>query len=162
MAFGRNVSWTTDTVGDVAATDVVRHPWPTHMSYNYGRYYRSLPPDKELIVLRNSRLYEDWVKVNQLLIGVSDGNTMNEIPTPPPFQENVRNVSSQYRTKDRWRPQSPMEQQWLCSLLYNEIRTYILILSRAINLNEDDLREALEDVNEMCNQRGENKNIVYA
>jgi hypothetical protein len=95
-------------------------------------------------------LYNDWVKIHDLLSGDGDiSNLLNKAP-PPPFKENVRNVSSNYHTKDKWTTQTPEERQWLCSLLYDEIRKYIMILSRAINLNDDDLLEALMDVNEKC------------
>jgi len=124
--------------------------WQSHMSWNYRRYYQSMPIDKELIVMRDKHLYSDWVKVNELLSGDdAAGYSSNEAP-PPPFKENVRNVSSNYHTKEKWTTHTPEEQQWLCSLLYDEIRKYIMILSRAINLNDDDLLEALEDVNEKC------------
>jgi hypothetical protein len=108
-----------------------------------------MPIDKELIVMRDKHLYNDWVKINDLLSGDDVSNLLNEAP-PPPFKENVRNVSSNYHTKEKWTTQTPEEQQWICWLLYDEIRKYIMILSRAINLNDDDLLEALVDVNEKC------------
>lgn len=126
--------------------------WQSHMSWNYRRYYQSMPNNKELIVMRDKHLYSDWVKVNELLSGDDANYSLNEAP-PPPFKENVRNMSSNYHTKEKWTTQTPEEQQWLCWLLYDEIRMYIMILSRAINLNDDDLREALEDVNEKCASR---------
>ncbi|KAL3788577.1 hypothetical protein ACHAW5_006239 [Stephanodiscus triporus] len=141
-AFGLNDSWT-KADGDVA--DDIHHPWLTHMSFNYRRYYRSMPSDKELIVLRNNHLWEDWAEVNRLL-GGGDADTTH------PFQENERNVSGNYRMKERWTIQTPEEQLWLCRLLHEEIRYYIMIVSRAINLDEDDLWEALNDVDGMCSE----------
>jgi hypothetical protein len=142
VAFGLNESWTKPT-DDVA--DVIDHPWLTHMSFNYRRYYRSMPPDKELIVLRTNHLWEDWEKVNRLLSG-------GDAETTHPFLENERNVSGNYRTKERWSIKTPEEQLWLCRLLRDEIRYYIMILSRAINLDDDDLLETLVDVDGMCNE----------
>ena len=123
--------------------------WQSHMSWNYRQYYQSMPIDKELIVMRDKHLYNDWVKINDLLSGDDISNLLNEAP-PPPFKENVRNVSSNYHKKEKWTAQTPEEQQWLCWLLSDEISKYIMILSRAINLNDDDLLEALVDVNEKC------------
>jgi hypothetical protein len=117
--------------------------WHSHMSWNYRQYYQSMPIDKELIVMRDKHLYNDWVKIHDLLSG-------DDVSNPPPFKENKRNVSSNYHMKEKWTTQTPEEQQWLCWLLYDEIRKYIMILSRAINLNDDDLLEALVDVNEKC------------
>lgn len=121
--------------------------WQSHMSWNYRRYYQSMPTEKELIVMRDKHLYSDWVKINDLLSGDGISNSLNEAP---PFKENFRNVSSNYHTKEKWTTQTPEEQQWLCSLLHDEIRMYIMILRRAINLNDDDLRGALEEINEKC------------
>ena len=144
--FGLNESRTESVVGgDVEAAD---HPWFTHMSFNYRRYYRSMPPGKELIVMRTDHLREDWEGVHRLL----GGDDAWADTAHHPFLENERNVSGNYRTKERWWIDTPEEQLWLCMLLHDEIRHYIMIISRAVNLDEDDLFEALVDVDGMCNE----------
>jgi hypothetical protein len=160
VAFGLNESRTESSVvvGDVVvevADDDADHPWFTHMSFNYRRYYRSMPPGKELIVLRTDHLREDWEGVHRLLLGGGGGDDDAGTDTTTahhPFLENERNVSGNYRTKERWRIDAPEEQLWLCRLLHDEIRHYIMIISRAVNLDEDDLLEALVDVDGMCNE----------
>lgn len=143
IAFGLNESWAVANGG---------HPWLNHMSFDYRQYYRSMPPDKELIVLRSEHLWEDWVKVNHLLRIENDDAYKNSWPSVPPFQEIHRNVSHKYSMKERWKTQTSEEQLWLCQLLQEEIQTYLLIVMRAINLDEDDLLEAVSDVERVCSE----------
>lgn len=142
IAFGLNETWA--VVDD-------SHPWPTHMTHDYRQYYRSMPPDKELIVLRSDRLWEDWVEVNRLL-GGADDPAYRDWSDVPPFQEIHRNVSGQYVMKKRWKTASIEEQIWLCRLLRDEIRTYFMIIMRAINLNQEDLLRAATDVDRLCSE----------
>ena len=119
-----------------------------HMTFDYRQFYKSMPPTKELIVLRNSHLVKDWVSINNLL-GAEDVK-YRDWPEVPPFQEIHRNVSRSYTTKDRWRLRSRQEQLSLCHLLQEEIQTYLMILVRAINLNAADFDEAASEINEVC------------
>jgi len=126
-----------------------KHPWLNHMSFNYKRYYQSIPPDKELLAIRTDHLWGDWVNVNNL---ISDGNdAYKNWPNIPHFQEVHRNVSSEYAKQERWKVRTSQEQLWLCQLLHEEIRTYLLILMRSINLDDDDLLEAAANVDILCN-----------
>ena len=140
LAFGMNESWPVVNAS---------HPWHSHMSFDYRQYYRSMPPDKEIFALRNEHLWEDWVNVNHLLCD-DEYESCREWPEVPPFQEIHRNVSTGYKNMNRWTIQNQQEQMWLCQLLHNEIRTYLMIVTRAVNLNEDDLLEAATAVDEMC------------
>ena len=142
--FGLNKSWA--VVENKGANTT--HPWLNHMSFDYRQYYRSMPPDKELIVLRNEHLWEDWVKINHLLSEENDA--YRDWPEVPPFREIQRNFSMGYNMKQRWKLQNQTEQRWLCQLLYEEIWTYLSIVMRAVNLNEDDLLEAVVNVEKTC------------
>jgi hypothetical protein len=144
-AFGRINSTSSPTPSSVVDTDGDNTPWLTHMSFGYGRYYQSMPPDKELIVLRNEHLWDDWAEVDGLLGGGDARGTSLH-----PFLTIERNVSGNYRNKERWWVQTHQEMVWLCTLLRDEIRHYIMILSRAINLDMDDLWEAMVDVDGVC------------
>eukprot|EP00580_Thalassiosira_gravida_P008524 CAMPEP_0201650120 /NCGR_PEP_ID=MMETSP0493-20130528/40615_1 /ASSEMBLY_ACC=CAM_ASM_000838 /TAXON_ID=420259 /ORGANISM="Thalassiosira gravida, Strain GMp14c1" /LENGTH=284 /DNA_ID=CAMNT_0048126131 /DNA_START=35 /DNA_END=889 /DNA_ORIENTATION=+ len=144
IAFGLNASWNV-----VNAT----HPWPSHMTYDYRQYYKSsMPPDKELMALRHDHLWDDWVQFNKLLSSAENNNDRNPyaVVVAPPFREIHRNVSSGYRMKKRWDVETRDERLWLCMLLHEEIRTYLMILRRAINLEESDFLEAASDVDDMC------------
>lgn len=141
IVFGLNKSW---TIVDE------RHPWTNnHMTFDYRQFYRSMPPDKELIVIRNNHLWDDWVNVNHFL---SEDNEKysRDWPSVPPFQDNHRNVSSKYVTRRRWKTQTDEEQSMLCELLHDEIRIYFMILMRAVNLDRHDLEDAIRDVEDAC------------
>lgn len=142
LAFGRNASWPV-----VNAT----HPWKNHLSFDYRQYYRSMPPERELVVLRHDRLWEDWVEVNRLL---GEGNdAYRDWPVVPPFRNIQRNASWEYREKPKWQIQTSHERASMCQLLREEVRTYLTIVMRAINLDDDDLREAAAGVDEACGDR---------
>ncbi|KAL9189813.1 hypothetical protein ACHAXT_009488 [Thalassiosira profunda] len=139
LAFGLDESW---------ATVNASHPWVNHMAWNYRQYYKSMPPGKELIVMRSESLWDDWVSINEMMSREHDPK--NSWPKVPPFREIHRNVSSEYRKKEKWKIHAHEEQMWLCQLLHEEIRTYLTIVHRAVNLDESDLLEAAAGVDKMC------------
>mmetsp|Transcript_13806 Transcript_13806/g.33419 ORF Transcript_13806/g.33419 Transcript_13806/m.33419 type:complete len:104 (-) Transcript_13806:166-477(-) len=66
------------------------------------------------------------------------------------------------RLKHRWKTQTSDEQLWLCELLHEEIRTYLMVVIRAINLDVDDLREAANDIDRACSvQLSGNDNSTF-
>ena len=125
-----------------------QHPFVNHMTFDYRQYYQSMPPEKELFVLRQEHLWKDWEHINFLL--GKDNPNYRDWPAVPPFQRVERNVSHHYSTPERWKLHDTQEQRWLCDLLHDEIRTYLMIIMRAVNLNEDDLRNAVIDVDRLC------------
>jgi len=141
IAFGKNESW---------AVVNGSHPWMNHMTFDYRQYYRSMSPAKELLVLRHEHLWDDWVRVNHILSREHD--TTRVWPDVPPFEDIQRNYSGKYHMKPRWEVQTDQEQSWLCQLLHEEIRVYLMILMRAVNLSEDDLLEAVSDVEKTCTE----------
>jgi hypothetical protein len=138
LAFGMNKTL------DVETTFV------NHMTFDYRQYYRSMPADKEIFVLRHETLWEDWRLANDLLS--KDNMKYNDLPNAPPFHRVERNVSHFYAMKERYKLHSLQEKHWLCELLQDEIRTYLMILIRAVNLSENDLREAMDDVDKSCSE----------
>lgn len=144
MAFSRM-----QTTAEVHQTIVNgSHPFVNHMTFDYRQYYQSMPPEKELFVLRQEHLWKDWQHMNYLL--GKDNPKYQNWPAVPPFQRVERNVSHQYVSQERWKVNGAQEQRWLCFLLRDEIRTYLMIIMRAVNLNEDDLRNAVSDVDRLC------------
>ncbi|KAL7429150.1 hypothetical protein ACHAXM_001562 [Skeletonema potamos] len=144
LAFGRN-----ETPLEIHESVVNgSHPFVNHMSYDYRQYYLSMPPEKELFVLRHEHLWNDWEHVNHLL-GMNNPKYYNWHAVPP-FQRVERNVSHQYVAKERWKLHDRQEQRWLCHLLHDEIRTYLMIIMRAVNLNENDLSNAISDIDRAC------------
>jgi hypothetical protein len=135
LAFGRNET-------------PVKHPFVNHMTFDYRQYYQSMPLEKELFVLRHEHLWKDWEHVNRLL--GKDNPKYHNWPAVSPFQRVERNVSHQYSVKERWKLHDSQEQRWLCHLLHDEIRTYLMIINRAVNLNENDFNNAVSDVDRAC------------
>jgi hypothetical protein len=140
LAFGMNKTLEVETTP----------PFVNHMTFDYRQYYRSMPADKEILVLRHEALWEDWRLVNDLLS--KDNTKYNDWPNVPPFHRVERNVSHFYAMKDRYKLHSLQEKNWLCNLLQDEIRTYLMILMRAVNLSEEDLIEAMDDVDKSCSE----------
>ena len=102
--------------------------------------------------MRQESLWKDWEHVNFLL--GKDNPKYQNWPAVPPFQRVERNVSHQYASQERWKLQDMQEQHWLCHLLRDEIRTYLMIIIRAVNLNGDDLSNAVSDVDRICSDGG--------
>lgn len=86
-----------------------------HMTFDYRQYYRSMPADKEIFVLRHESLWEDWKILNNIL-------SRDNWPNVPRFHRVERNVSHFYAMKDRYKLHSLQEKHWLCELLQDEIR----------------------------------------
>ena len=124
------------------------HPFVNHMTFDYRQYYQSMPQQKELFVLRQEHLWKDWQYINHLL--GKDNPKYQNWPAVPPFQRVERNVSHQYVSQERWKLNDIQERRWLCHLLRDEIRTYLMIIMRSVNLNENDLRNAVGDVDRLC------------
>mmetsp|Transcript_13967 Transcript_13967/g.22709 ORF Transcript_13967/g.22709 Transcript_13967/m.22709 type:complete len:141 (-) Transcript_13967:56-478(-) len=120
------------------------------MTFDYRQYYRSMPLDKELIVMRHERLWDDWVAINHLLSDNDGNDAYRNWPNVPPFHDIQRNKSSAYRMNSKWNVQTSLEQSWLCRLLHDEIRTYLIIMMRAVNLDDEDLWKAANDVGKIC------------
>lgn len=140
LAFGMNKTLQVETTP----------PFVNHMTFDYRQYYRSMPADKEIFVLRHENLFEDWRLVNDLLS--KDNTKYNDWPNVPQFHRVERNVSHFYAMKDRYKLHTMQEKHWLCELLQDEIRTYFMILLRAVNLSDKDLREAMDDVDKSCSE----------
>lgn len=101
-----------------------------------------LPPTTEVFVIRTKRLWEDWIDVNNLLGSTkpvtipdkdSEGGKVNARGTLP-----IRNNLS----KDG--------QEIVCHFLKEDIRVYVDLMNRAVNLSDDDVREALAGVQKNC------------
>lgn len=87
-----------------------RSAFVNHMTFDYRQYYRSMPADKEIFVLRNENLWEDWRHFNNLL-SAKYNNWPNYVP---PFYRVERNVSHFYPAmKDRYKLHSLQEKHWL-------------------------------------------------
>ena len=156
IAFGLDSTYTTQQ--NMENNYKGNHPWFNHMTFDYRQYYKSMQPNKELLVMRTEHLYDDWVKVNDMLslnrrqwwnsTDLKNETYIEDWPAIPPFAgiKRARDKQEPYRYKTH----SKQEREWLCHLLYDEIRIYFMIIMRAVNLNDDDLKEAVYDVQKSC------------
>jgi len=156
IAFGLDSTYTTQQIMDNNYKG--NHPWFNHMTFDYRQYYKSMPSNKELLVMRTEHLHDDWVKVNDMLsldrrqwwnsTDLKNETYVEEWPDVPPFLgiKRARDKQESYR----WKTHSKQEREWLCHLLYDEIRVYFMIIMRAVNLDDDDLKEAVYDVQKSC------------
>ena len=156
IAFGLDSTYTTQQIMDDNYKG--NHPWFNHMTFDYRQYYKSMPSNKELLVMRTEHLHDDWVKVNDMLsldrrqwwnsTDLKNETYAEEWPDVPPFAgiKRARDKQESYR----WKTHSKQEREWLCHLLHDEIRVYFMIIMRAVNLDDDDLKEAVYDVQKSC------------
>ena len=92
--------------------------------------------DKEIIAFRTKHVEEDWKRVDILLGG--DG----VVPTKMHFNDATnKNIPVYNKTI------SEEGHLNLCKALCHEIQVYKQLLVRAINLNEEDVKESLQELN---------------
>ncbi len=90
----------------------------------------------------NIILQTDWINVNNML-----GAKRNvDIPNEGSHEGRV-NSGSTLPVRNNLTPKS---RKVLCQFLTNEIRIYIDLLNRAVNLSDDDVRAELEGVETSC------------
>jgi hypothetical protein len=103
---------------------------------------KDLPTETEVFVLRTSKIWEDWVDVNNIL-----GATKNVVVPEKDSDADVVNARGKLPVRNNL---SPRGQRIICHFLKNDIRVYIGLLNRAVNLSNDDVRDALEVIHRHC------------
>ena len=123
-----------------------------HLYRNYKHYIGSIPVSAEVFVIRKEHLYNDWIKLNSIFQNQHEQNLLNEI--------NYTDIHSvHYDTEIKIRNEAnaplpndlvPYEIQMLCPYLQEELKLYISLLNRAVNLSDKDVLASLQDLNETC------------
>ena len=103
---------------------------------------KDLPPETEVFVLRTTHIWQDWVDVNNNLGATSDVN----VPEKGSYADAI-NARGMLPVRSNL---SPHGQGIICKFLKNDIRVYIDLLNRAVNLSDDDVHDALEAVHRNC------------
>lgn len=103
---------------------------------------KDLPTETEVFVLRTTKIWEDWVDVNNIL-----GATKNVVVPEKGSDADVVNARGKLPVRNNL---SPRGQRITCHFLKNDIRVYIGLLNRAVNLSNDDVRDALEVIHRHC------------
>jgi len=113
-----------------------------HLRFNYEAFLKDLPPETEVLVVRTKYLWQDWIDVNNRLgskrrVNIPDEHSGGDV------------VNARGRLPAR-NNLSPGGRKIICQFLTNEIRIYIDLLNRAVNLSDDDVRAALKGVQVNC------------
>ena len=103
---------------------------------------KDLPRESEVFVIRTNHLWQDWTNVNYML-----GAKQNaEVPDEGSEAEAV-NARGKLPVGNNL---TPSGQKIICDYLRSDIRTYVDLLNRAVNLSDGEVREALEGVQKSC------------
>jgi hypothetical protein len=118
----------------------------THLFYSYRHVFDRMPlPNaaghRKWYVIRNEHLWDDWFDVNERLGDPSDGPW--ELPT-----YTARNVTGIKLPVTR--EISDTQRDQLCKAVEKEYEAYFSILKQAENMDENDLKEALEVAEKSC------------
>ncbi|KAL7490797.1 hypothetical protein ACHAWT_000901 [Skeletonema menzelii] len=113
-----------------------------HVRINYNAYLKDLPSNKEVFVIRTKSLWQDWVKVNNLL------GSPEDVPMPDSVNEG-KVVNSQGKLPVTSNLSNEGRES-LCKFLRNEYILYIDLLNRAVNLSDDDIMSALDIAHRNC------------
>jgi hypothetical protein len=112
---------------------------PDHWYYNYQYYFEAIPPDSNILVVRNEHMEEDIRGIEDLL-----GS-----------HEEERLILSKAMNTNTWSDQADLylsdeSISILCHTLCNEIQVYKEILRRALNMSQDQLRASLTELEATC------------
>mmetsp|Transcript_34512 Transcript_34512/g.63442 ORF Transcript_34512/g.63442 Transcript_34512/m.63442 type:complete len:128 (-) Transcript_34512:53-436(-) len=103
---------------------------------------KDLPTENEVLVIRTKNLWQDWIDVNKIL------GARRDVDVPDEGSEGERvNAGSMLPVKNTLNARG---RQVLCQVLTNEIRIYIDLLNRAVNLSDDDVSAALQGMQANC------------
>jgi len=117
------------------------HRGPDHFYFNYHYYYKAVPQDAPILVIRNEHIEQDWNSVERLL-----GSNRDRLNPQVSFPRN--NVNSWSSEEDLYL--SPESILILCHALCNEILVYKKILGGAQNINEEQLQASLAELEAKC------------
>mmetsp|Transcript_25602 Transcript_25602/g.36526 ORF Transcript_25602/g.36526 Transcript_25602/m.36526 type:complete len:417 (-) Transcript_25602:91-1341(-) len=109
-----------------------------HWYFNYQYYYEAMPPDADIVVIRNEHIVDDWNTVETLLGGAADV-TKESLP-----------VNNQYEKKPEEIYLSDTAKVVLCETLCNEIQVYKMILKRAQNIKNEQYIESMQELITSC------------
>ncbi|KAL7552664.1 hypothetical protein ACHAWF_015894 [Thalassiosira exigua] len=113
-----------------------------HLRFNYGAFLKDLPPQSEVFVIRTRKLWDDLRNVNRML------GSENDMNVPDKFSAGDRvNARGKMPVRNNWSFPSRMI---ICKSLMNEIRIYINLLNRAVNLSDDDVQSEIESIQRNC------------
>ena len=116
-----------------------------HNYYNF-QYYRSQTPENATILaIRTEHLEKDWVSAEKFLAAETNDRRVAHVEFPR-FNPS-RNVSE----KDS--DLSSVGMKKLCRVLCHEIKAYVDLLERAVNLTPEQVKKSLKMIRNSCPQQ---------
>jgi len=109
-----------------------------HWYYNYQYYYELVPPNANIVVIRNEHIVDDWNSVETMLGGSAD-LTKESLP-----------VNNRYEKKPEEVYLSDTAKVVLCETLCNEIQVYKMILKRAQNMKKEHYIQSMQELMTSC------------
>ena len=122
-----------------AAVWGTRH-YTEHFYFNYQFHFEGIPENARVLVIRNEHLVQDWNGVEEFIGGEKE-------IIPPDYTVPVMNKS---KKKERDRYLSKDSVRIMCRELCNEILNYKKLLRRALNLNQADIAQSMEELRNSC------------
>ena len=123
-----------------------------HSYYNYQYYSQfvfrteddlegpTIPENvNNLLVIRNNYMVEDWNTINIILGGEPEVLKLEDIPHDNAHAKNASELFLSDRSK-----------VVLCDLLCNEIQVYKEIIKKAVNFNDNDIKQTMKELLETC------------
>lgn len=143
---------TADECSDWAwATITGKVPASYHNAFNYDWYFAPMLEkeyiNSEVFVLRVEHLDYDWGVIDKMVGG--DGKTLAGDVMPASIGANV-NVAKDKDLPVRNSTLSALGWKNLCTAMCHEFQTYKMMLKRAVNLNDEDMKESIEEVRQIC------------
>jgi hypothetical protein len=112
-----------------------------HMYNNYYNMLQWIPADRDIYIVRQEHLWDDWVRVNQML------GHEGSIVLP---QERVRRNVTSEQPPPVTKALSLAGVGTLCRALAREYAAYFTLLKRARNIKDEDLYESIDIGQERC------------
>lgn len=123
----------------IQGTDTRAFGGPSHWYFNYQFYYEAIPRESKVIAIRNDHMEEDILSIEHL-IGCNEEERLELAASM-----NVNTYSDQ---EDLYLSSESIS--ILCQALCNEIQVYKRILSQALNISQDQIRESLRELEKKC------------
>ncbi|KAL3823882.1 hypothetical protein ACHAXA_005464 [Cyclostephanos tholiformis] len=134
-----------------------------HWYFNYQYYAQSVFGTKEdnytstapnsntnILVIRNEHIVEDWNKINVILDGHNGVLQSSQVPRNNPTAPKIPN--EKYLSDD--------SKAALCEVLCNEIQIYKELISKAKNLNNNDMDQSINELQQICPKEAMNNTCL--
>ena len=106
--------------------------------FNYQYYLEGIPYNSDIMAIRSEHAFEDWSSIESSIGGSKD------------VLRGMEALLNDNEKDELWATVDEQSRGLLCRHLCNEIQVYKKILSVSVNLNEKQIREALEELKDSC------------